>query len=120
MISSLTESRFPYQLQSEAHLLSEGLSINSSMKSHTPTFRKMSKTKSTHQLYTSQWSTINTTSMPQLDYNHNDRSRVESRMLWSRDSIRDQETAMERSSKLATYNKYPLIPCGRTSSMVSL
>ena len=56
-----------------------------------------------------------------------------SRLLWSRDSIRGGRTqtltesdvsknlcdSMERSSRLAKYNKYPIVHSGRTSVMVS-
>ena len=112
--------------------LSNTVITNSPLKSFTPTFRKIPKTKSSHQFYTASHHSmvsrnITTSSTPHLDNSPpTDRSRSRnessaSRLIWSRDSARDtvSDQSVERSSRLATYNKYPLVPCGRTSSMVS-
>lgn len=40
--------------------------------------------------------------------------QVSSKRLWSRE--REDTPSIIRSSRLASYNKYPLVPCGRTST----
>ena len=115
----------------------DGPNYPSPLKSHTPTFRKLSKARSSHQIQVTAPNQLPTASRhtraastPHLDSMACERGMSRNgssmgRLVWSRDSTGEradsltEQLSIERSSRLAMYNKYPLVPCGRTSVQVS-